>query len=581
MRDVFCQIRRGCRAKNLLCVTLLIFYALLFPYFDTPLFRNHPIRFFQFENFYYHFTVSFQFGLLRYVIPIAATVPMGFSFVEDDRTRYIDLAACRMSNARFVVRRMIASVCATMIAIGLALVLYTLFLLALSPLNGGHGTGEGWLESQQNTPLSWLATKEHYGFYVLWQIGILLIASSIWSLVALAFSFLWTNKPFVFLATFGTSLLLDNILEGSAGAEWAIHFLQSPDFIIMSTPVPVLMLREVGYLALALLLYAVCAAPRFSQRLRHFLQSSIMQPIPNMMVGRKRRPFDLPGALKNSFLARLLLDVHRNCTKATILPAVAMPIFILLAKPDVLLVRHSVGDLLMRVFGGIPWWDPTVSFEQIGYWLMVLLPSMMGVAINLERELSRTMLLSIHRYPSDTQWWLSKYLACDIYVMINAMVMFLSVIVFGLCTGSVGMGIVMEDADGFPVRNTLVLLKLFHIFTWQALLLSQVQWFFHAVSNQMHIGLIANLLPLLMVMVSFSYFDRDYFVYIPYHWGMIQRSELFSPSFMPDDLGGQIPLNAINMNLCMGGQMLLVAMLGALNVTLSRVIKFTERGQAA
>ena len=580
MRDVVCQIRRGCRWRNLLCVTAIIFYALLFPYFDTPLFRTNPLRFFQFENFYYHFTISFRNGLLRYVIPIAAAIPMGFSFVEDETTRYIDLAACRMSNARFAAHRMIACICSAVIAVGLALALYTLFLLAMSPLNGGHGTGEGWLQVQQNTPLAWLATEEHYFFYVLWQVGILLIASSIWALVAVAFSFLWANKAFVFLATFGSSLLLDNLLERVAGTEWAIYFLQSPDFIILHSPISTLALREVGYLALAALLYAMCAVPRFSQRLRQAVHNGIAQPMMERS-GRWRKPFPFPKALQNNFLGRLLLDIRRNCTKATLLPAIAMPVFLLLAKPEALLVRHSVGDLLMQVFGGIPWFDPIVSFEQIGYWLLVLLPSMMGVAINLERELSRTMLLSIHRYPSDTQWWLSKCLACDVYVMLNTTVMFLTVMIIGLCTGSIGLGIRMTDADGFPVWDTLVLLKLFHVFTWQALLLAQVQWFFHAASNQMHIGLIVNLLPLLMAMVSFSYFDRDGFTHIPYHWGMIQRSELFSPTFMPDDQGGQIPLNAVSMNLCMYGQMLLVAVLGAWNVMLSHIIKFSERGQTA
>ena len=121
----------------------------------------------------------------------------------------------------------------------------------------------------------------------------------------------------------------------------------------------------------------------------------------------------------------------------------------------------------MHVFGGLYWFDPVVNFGPIGYWLLVLMPAMLGVAINLEREIGTRMYICVQRYPSPQRWWLSKYMACNLYIVVLSAVMFATVIVASVFTGVDHFGIWMPDADGFPIENSMVLFQLFHIFTWQ------------------------------------------------------------------------------------------------------------------
>ena len=581
MRDIWCQVRRGYTVKNTLLVFALVFYALLFPNFDVPLFYSAPLKYFSAETFYYYFLLSFNDGLLRYIIPIAAMIPFGFFFVEDKTCRFYDMEAGRISSVRFVLHRFIAALITTVLLIGAACLAFVLLLLALCPLTGGSGAGESWLQALAASPYGWFAEAGHFRFYVLWQIGLLLVSSMIWVLVAISFSFLWTNKAFVFIATFGSSLLLDNLLERFAGTEYTLYFLQVPDFIVSSTPLLQHTLREIGYLCIAVILFAVLALWRFSSKAQLLRDQHSQTCLLQKFIPYKEKKLPIPSVTQGSWLARLIADVTVSCSKATILPAVVVPAFILLCKAKDLTGKNTFGDLLMHVFGGIYWFDPVVNFESIGYWILILLPCMLGTAINLDREMGNRMYLSVHRYPSAFQWWVGKYLACDIYVVINALFLFATVIVIGVVTRASGFGIWMADEDGFPVLNSGVVFLLFHIFVWQLLFLTQIQIFFHAVSNQNYIGFIAHLLPLLWVMISFSIFDRPHNVNIPYHWGMILRSGLFSPSSMLSDDGGEIPLCAIDLRYCVYGQMVLTTVLGSMNSLLGKVIRFQERRQNA
>ncbi len=581
LRDIWCQVRRGCTVKSILLVFALIFYALLFPNFDVPLFYEAPLRYFGAETFYYYFLLSFSDGLLRYIIPIAAMIPFSFFFVEDKTSRFHDMAAGRMPSARFVFHRFIAALIVTVLLIGAACLAFVVFLLVLCPLTGGSGAGESWLEALAASPYGWFAKTGHFRFYVLWQIGLLLVSSVIWALTAISFSFLWVNKAFVFIATFGSSLLLDNILEHFAGTEYTLYFLQVPDFIVSGTPSLQHTLREIGYLCIAVILFAVLALWRFSSKAQLLRDKHSQAGLLQKLIPCREKKFPIPSAMQGSWLARLMADVTVNCSKATLLPAVVVPAFILLCKANKLTGRNTFGDLLMHVFGGIYWFDPVVNFEPIGYWILILLPCMLGTAINLEREMGNRLYLSVHRYPSAFQWWVSKYLACDIYVVINAFVMFATVIVIGAVTQASGFGLWMADEEGFPVLKSGVVFLLFHIFVWQLLFLTQIQIFFHAISDQNYMGFIAHLLPLLLVMISFSIFDRPHNVNIPYHWGMLLRSELFSPPSMLSDDGGEIPLCAIKLHYCVYGQMLLTVALGGVNSMLGKVIHFQERRQNA
>lgn len=577
MKDILCQVRRGCTVRTALSIFALLLYAFLFPYFNVHVFFEDPLYFFGFDRFYYYFIMSFNSTLLRYALPIAAIIPLSFFFAEDKESGFYNIEAGRMSKRKFVSHRIISAQIASVLLIGATCIMYTAILLLLCPLEGGSSASRGWLSTYQDSPIGWMAKEEGFVCFVIWRIATLLIAAMIWNTVAILLSFIWANKGFIFLATFGISLLMDNTIEKYINIEYTVYYLQAPTYFLGNTPVLHLFVRELAYLGIIIVLFFVVSALRFSNAIQQWRdQKEPLKRIQNLLQ-RWEKKLHIHPDIQNTWIARLITDVTANCSVATLLPAVVVPMFILLCKSEVLVVKHTVGDLLMHVFGGLYWFEPEVVFEPIGYWLLILLPCMLGVAINLERETGIRKYLSIHRYPSAAKWWLSKYMACNIYVIINSLVMFLTVTIVAILTQSTGFGILMTDEDGFPFRSSLVVFQLFHIFTWQLLFLTQIQIFFHAVSNRMHVGFIAHIFPLLMVMLSFSLVYRDVNALIPYQWGIFLRSELFNPTYMLYENEEKLSLCATDLNYCLYGQMALVFAIGCINGLLGKILNFKER----
>lgn len=577
MRDIWFQIRRGLTWKTVLCCCFLLFYALLFPNFDFPAMFNDPIAFFQSEHFFYHFTIFFRSDMLRYIIPIVAILPLGFFFAEDKASRFWDMEAGRLSSQSYVWHRLLAALAASTVLIFVCCTIFTGILwLISSPIMEPNSAAQSWMDSYSHSLFAPVGTMERIPLHVIWRFSTIAVAAGVWLLFATALSFLWSEKTFVFLGTFAGSILIDNLLEQTLGVEYTMAFLMSPDFMVASAPISTYLLREGLYLCIAGGFCGFAAYLRFSQPVHQWVSHI---PMSHRDGTRPIRSLPIPQRIRGTALARLMVDTYANCSVKTLLPAVIVPLFILVCKSNLLSARHSTGDLLMHVFGGLYWFDPVVNFGPIGYWLLILTPAMLGVAINLEREMGTHMYICVHRYPRPQHWWLSKYIACNLYVIILSVVMFTTVMVASVFTGADQFGIWMADADGFPIQNNTVIFQLFHIFTWQMLMLTQLQLFFHVVFNQPHMGFLAHLLPLLVVMISYSIFDRDANVFVPYQWGIILRSELFSPTYMLGAGNEKISLCAVNLNLCMYGQIVVTVILGAVNVSLGKLIKFQERRQ--
>jgi len=273
----------------------------------------------------------------------------------------------------------------------------------------------------------------------------------------------------------------------------------------------------------------------------------------------------------------MLTDLRSCCTPRTLLPAIVIAVFLMLVMPRYLEGGYSIGDLLMNAFGGIYWFEPEASFELIGYWVLALLPVMFGIALNLNRELGGRTYLSIAKFPSRWEWWISKWVSLSCYTVVASACMFLTAVVYGLLTGHTGFGVIMEDTDGFPFRDSFVVFRLFVIFTLHLLMISQVQIFFHVLTNRAQAGFIAFLLPLIYCVITYSIFDRSFNEMVPYNWGMILRSEIFSSSYMQSESGKQIPLCAIPVRTEMLGQAALWLGGGCMNMLLGKWIRFTER----
>ena len=447
MKDTVYQVRRALQSKGFLMAICLMLYSLFFIHTDAPTFFTMPLTYFRKDcTFYYHFIVSFWMGLSQYIIPIAAMLPLCFFLCEDQESRYHNLAAYRLPQGRYLLHRTIAAVLSAMMAVFLACVLFTGFLLLVCTTKGGGQ--EAWLLNRHDSAFAWLATTDHFLWFILAQYARLMLSAAIWAVAAVMFSLLWANKAFVFVATYGSSILLDVALGRYLGSEYSLSTLQTPD-LNTATPLFTLFARQMMIFFVILALYLLVLffssstkVAKINQKGQQFLARHLK---PQILVTE----WNLSRQICGTWRGRLLTDTRIFLTKATLIPAIIIPALVMFSKRVIQTPVHSIGDLWLDVFGGFYWFEPQINFTPIGLWILLLLPPMMGVALTLEQELRSRVQTTMHRFQTKMHWWASKCCAILIYTFTCTIVMFLSVATIGWLTGATGFGVLMEDADGF------------------------------------------------------------------------------------------------------------------------------------
>lgn len=574
VKDLVYQVRRALTGKGFFFAVCLMLYSLFFVHTDTTVFFTNPLVYFRENiNFYYHFIVSFWMGLSQYVIPLAAILTFGMFLCEDRHSGFQNLSEYRLSRGRYLIHRSLAAMLSAMLATLIACVLFTVFLLLVCTTEGGER--EAWLLNRKDSAFGWLATPAHFPFFILAQYARLTVSSGLWALVAVSFSMLWANKAFVLIGTFGFSILLDVVLGRHLGEEYAIAVLQTPDLNTL-TPLWTLFGRQVLYLGIAVLLCWLMIVLRSSRACLRWKQSCSLRFAMWRSKRSKRSEWNLPSAVRGGFFSAVLTDFRSFISPATLLPAVAIPMLVTLCKPIFHNPYRSVGDMWLSIFGGFGWFEPMVNFTPIGLWVLLLLPPMMGVALILEREFGTRVYATLFRFRSRSRWWLCKCLALSLYTILICLIMFASVALLALLSGSREWGVLMEDADGFLSPTYFILLQCFVIFAEQVLMLCLFQAFVHLATGRMQLGVIAYVLPYIACLIAFSVFDRTINIYVPYNWGMLLRSNLF---YLGNTVVEDVDFSSIATQIPMAfwGQLGISALFIGLGLGYARVFNFAQR----
>ncbi len=574
MKDIYRQMGRAFKNTNTYIALYLVFYALYFAHTDTPVFYQQPIVFFKSTNFYYFFIIAFYMGVTRFLVPIAAVLPLGFFLCDDTDSGYLNLALYRGSGLGYGFKRLAAVILSAVITVLAACILMTVLLLLLSTLEGGET--ESWLLYSKGTAFESIMKPGSFWKYVLIQHGHQALSAAIWASVAVGLSALWPNKAFVFVATFGLSLFMDAWVGKVMGDEYTLGWLQNPE---VHTHVPIYLhfVRQGMYLLAALIFSGGALLFRFSTAMRRVKQPIQLWLKRHIAYDRSSSQWHLPGRWQGTAMGRILTDARSFCTFKTLVPAAIVPLLVMYLGNTLQSTVYSIGDLWLEVFSGFGWFDPVINFHPIGKWTLMLLPPMMGIALNLDRELRLRLPVTLHRFNSKQAWWVSKCVSCMLYALVCILVMFASVAVFGFLSGARGLAVYMPDADGFMVENYMILLQLFALLFAQILMLTQLQALVHLVSGRMQIGILAYALPLIVCLISYSIFDRPINKHIPYNWGMLMRTTIFSPSDMPVEEGGFIELCAIPYHLALIKQLIVLLVLSPLNMLVIRAINIAQR----
>lgn len=577
MNDVTAQLRRGIRSTGFVMAVVLQLFALTYVHMDAGLFWRDPLEYFRCGDFYYTFFISTEQGLHWLTLPIVAILPMGFVFADDHQSGYIHLVLYRQRRRDYVVHRAIAACLAGAAAVLTAMLLYTVFIALVTPWTN---IGTGWQEAAMAGPYGWRASSDYFFVLILECFGRLALSAVIWTLYALALSNIWRNRIFITVAVIATNLFLESFVPARMGVMSSLSYLQIPQ-CGTKQPLAVSLLKQLIYFAAAWGLFIVTALFRFSSPMRRWMER----------LGQLRSKGGCPqlpvclwtGHLGSTALGRLAAELRCCCTFETLVWSAVTGCFVVLLSSSAQRVRFSAGDVLLECYGGMAWADPVVSFSAISRWTMLLLPPMLGVALNVEREMGARCCITMNRYRSKTAWWTYKGAALILYVVISAGVMLMATTLASYAAGARGFAVYGEDADGFSVLRADIVWMTMILFTCHVLMLAQLQIFVHSVSNDARLGILFTIVPVVLSAMMASNVDHLFNEHVPYNWGMILRTNLFSSSgYNMEDMNGftqWLPQCCIPLKKAMGCQILAAAALFAVNHVAMRFLNITGRKQ--
>ena len=501
---------------------LLQLFALIYVHMDAGLFWQDPLEYFRCGDFYYTFFISTELGLSWLTIPIVAMLPMGFVFADDKQSGYVNLVLYRQSKRGYVIHRALAACLTACVAVLFALSLYTGFIAIATSWTSGT---TGWQELAQASPYGWRAQTAYFYVLVLECFGRLMLSAVIWVMVALAFSNIWNHRVFITVMVIGFSFFMESYLPAKLGTANILSYLQIPP-CGSDQALAVSLYKQFIYLGIAVSAFAISAYFRFSNKL-HGRVTTFIQKHSLHKLQNQRFSFFITR-IKNKCVKRFLAEARSQITFQTLICGIIIGGFAVLLTNSGQRPYFSSGDILLECYGGMYWFDPQVDFTAIARWAMLLLPPMMGIALNLEREIGERSLITMNRYGSIQKWWLYKSLALMAYVVVCITVMVATTALVAYATGAKGFSVYGEDTNGFSVQRSDVIWMAIALFTVHIMMLTQLQILVHVVSNDMRLAVLFYMIPVVAFLVMMSNVDHMANELNPYSWGMILRTGIFA-----------------------------------------------------
>lgn len=569
------QLRRGFRSKGFWMAVLLQLFALTYVHMDAGLFWQDPWAYFRGGDFYYTFFISTELGLSWLTIPMVAMLPMGFVFTDDKQSGYINLVLYRQRKRGYVIHRALAACLTACAAVLFALSLYTVFIALTTTWTSGT---TGWQELAQASPYGWRATSAYFYVLVLECFGRLLLSSVIWVLFTLSISNIWSNRAFIAVMVIGLGLFMDSYLPSRLGVSNTLSYLQIPP-CGTDQPLALSLGKQLVYLGIAAGAFTLSVYFRFSSRLRLWVITFVRKH--RLHLPQNQFILFSTSCFKGNRIKRFVAELWCFTTFQTMICGVVIGGFAVALTNSGQRAYFSVGDILLECYGGMYWFDPQVDFAAIARWTLLLLPPMMGIALNLEREMGERALVTMNRYGSVHKWWVYKSLALVAYAVLCIAIMAATTALVAYATGAQGFAVYGEDSDGFSVQRTDVIWMALALFTCHVLMLTQLQILIHVVSNDMRVAVLCYIVPVVALLVMMSNVDHVANMWNPYSWGMLLRTNIFAGNgyFFEtgDGLNEWLPQCSLQFGNVLGWQALLGTVLYAIHTIAVPFAKISSR----
>lgn len=142
--------------------------------------------------------------------------------------------------------------------------------------------------------------------------------------------------------------------------------------------------------------------------------------------------------------------------------------------------------------------------------------------------------------------------------------------------------LIIGIAAPFAIANIVWMAMI--LFAGHVLMLTQLQILVHSISNDMRLGILCYIVPVVLSAMMASNVDLLWNEHIPYNWGMVLRTDLFSISgYYIEDMNGLtkwLPQCCLPLEKAVGYQIMAATALFAINHIVMRLLNITSRKQS-
>lgn len=484
-------------------------FAMFYMHYDSALFWQAPLEYFDTHDFPYMFIASFELSLLGFFLPICAALS----------ARIDQPNVCR--KLKDSGKAWAKSTVTGLLPLLLAFLFFVIISLCVMPYTGTTR----WQAIGIGGAYGWRISNDWFWVYVVECLGRLSLSVIIWVTVTQALSIVIRNKVLVVLSVAAIAQLLSWGLMRVGHTDWDLRSLQIPD-IFNTIPLSILLGRQLLYLFFAVSIWitiilihgAKARGPGVKDTSRAVSQEANDSYTYHSKKGAQ---------IKNSS------NVQAKGLCLAFIASIIIPSIYVAVLASSIASLPSVGDHLIFVFGGFPWGAPDIDVNNVVLWIMLFIPTFCGLAFfdkeytavskELEPRLVQKQILAQQGYLLS-------------YTILCVVVMWISIIGHALLSGASFSSLSAPLTDRYNISQIAVIIYLFFVFSAQILFWSQIYLLILQITKSPGFAAIVYIFAPFMMILLGSNEDKLPNTKLITNWGMIFRSDLFSAHFIEETI---------------------------------------------
>jgi len=194
---------------------------------------------------------------------------------------------------------------------------------------------------------------------------------------------------------------------------------------------------------------------------------------------------------------------------------------------------EPLAGLMLDMYGGVSW-NMFITFREIAYWIMFLLPYLFGIVQYYSHALQKNLNLTLYRSKSKSSWWAGEMIAVAIYVLVLTVLSVIISLSVGFVGGLRNLQMYLVDASGFYAASSTRWILAPVMAFFNALLFSWLYTITYLIWRDTRISTFIYIVPTVIMLLLFSNEERTDRLSSLINWSMVQRYPLLEENGLPE-----------------------------------------------